>query len=100
MEWKQLLRKYGVDTVECAASCWSAVYEQNFQEILKRILKSGECFSLHHLAINGNDLLSAGYDGKRIGEMLNSLLDAVISSPEKNSRETLLRMASSEQKDN
>ena len=100
VEWKQLLRKYGVDTVECAASCWSAVYEQNFQEILKRILKSGECFSLHHLAINGNDLLSAGYDGKRIGEMLNSLLDAVISSPEKNSRDTLLRMASSEQKDN
>ncbi|MDO5445730.1 MAG: CCA tRNA nucleotidyltransferase [Eubacteriales bacterium] len=94
VEWKQLLRKYGVDTVECAASCWGAIYEQNFQEILKRIMKSGECFSLHRLAINGNDLISSGFDGKEIGEMLNRLLDIVIEAPEKNTREILLKLAS------
>lgn len=94
--WKQLLRTYGVDTVECAACCWEAIYERKFTDWLKRILKSGECFSLRYLNLNGNDLMKEGFDGKKIGETLNRLLDAVIEKPELNCREELLALALSE----
>lgn len=93
MEWKFLLKQYGADTVECAASCWSVIFESDYLDTFKKILKSGECFSLNHLSVNGNDLINMGYDGKKIGEELNLLLDSVIVSPKKNNRADLLAQA-------
>ncbi len=45
------------------------------------------------LKINGKDLASLGARGKLIGETLNALLDAVITSPELNEKQKLLSMA-------
>ena len=92
--WKRLLRKYGVDAVECAASVWDAFYGTGNTESLKSVLKSGECFSVRHLAINGNDIASFGYKGKQIGEMLEFLLDYVIEYPENNTHEKLMILCS------
>ena len=90
--WKRLLNKYGVDSVECAALYWDAIYGGHFEAALKKVLKSGECFSLRNLAVNGKDLLPLGYQGRKLGEMLDFLLDYVIDYPENNQRELLLSL--------
>lgn len=94
VEWKRLLRRYGVDAAECAALCCDALYSTGHADALKKVLKSGECFSLKYLAVNGNDLAALGLYGRPLGEMLEFLLDYVIDYPENNRRELLLSLAS------
>lgn len=91
--WKRFLAKYGVDAVECAALCCDAIYGGQFESAFRKVLNSGECFSLKHLAVNGKDLATLGFSGKALGEMLNFLLDYVIDHPENNTREILLSLA-------
>lgn len=53
-----------------------------------------ECTSLKDLAVNGSDLIAAGFaPGKKLGEVLNRLLATVIEEPEKNRKEVLLELA-------
>ena len=53
-----------------------------------------ECTSLKDLAVNGSDLISAGFaPGKELGEVLNRLLLSVIEAPELNQKEVLLAEA-------
>ena len=55
---------------------------------------SKECFSLSTLAINGSDLVSAGFEkGRGIGEILNTLLDEVIENKLPNEKNALLERA-------
>ena len=63
---------------------------KKLSEIGREILEKEECFSLKNLAINGNDLISLGYKGKEIGEILNYLLSVVIDGKEENNKEKLL----------
>ena len=77
-EWKRLLQRWGVDTVSCAARCRDALDGGSSSRKLKSVLKSGECFSMKHLAISGDDLAALGLKGRELGEMLNFLLDYVI----------------------
>ena len=62
--WKRLLNAYGVDSVSCAALCRDALFEGHAYRELRAVLKSGECFSLRHLAVSGDDLLALGIHGK------------------------------------
>ena len=53
-----------------------------------------ECTSLKDLAVNGSDLIAAGFaPGKELGEVLNRLLLSVIEAPELNQKEVLLKEA-------
>ncbi len=55
---------------------------------------SGAPLSPSDLAVDGADLLKAGIsEGPRVGEMLKRLLDVVLETPERNTRDTLLRIA-------
>ena len=92
-EWKRLLRRWGVDTVSCAARCRDALDGGSSSRELKVVLKSGECFSMKHLAVGGDDLAALGLKGRELGEMLNFLLDYVIEYPDNNRRELLLSLA-------
>ena len=92
-EWKRLLQRWGVDTVSCAARCRDALDGGSSSRELKSVLKSGECFSMKHLAVSGDDLTALGLKGRELGEMLNFLLDYVIEYPENNRRELLLSLA-------
>ena len=92
-EWKRLLRRWGVDTVSCAARCRDALDGGSSSRELKSVLKSGECFSMKHLAVSGDDLTALGLKGRELGEMLNFLLDYVIEYPDNNRRELLLSLA-------
>lgn len=66
----------------------------NIGYILEEVLQDDECFSLKDLAVNGKDLIEIGYKpGKEIGEVLNNLLDSVISGENINEKEKLLEIA-------
>lgn len=66
----------------------------NIGYILDEVLQDDECFSLKDLAVNGKDLIAIGYkSGKEIGEVLNNLLDSVISGEYINEKEKLLEIA-------
>lgn len=66
----------------------------NIGYILEEVLQDDECFSLKDLAVNGKDLIIIGYKpGKEIGDVLNNLLDSVISGEYINEKEKLLEIA-------
>ena len=59
-------------------------------------LEKNNALSLKDLAINGNDLIAAGFEkGKKLGLILNYLLDCVIEDPGMNTKDKLLEVASS-----
>lgn len=60
---------------------------------LDDLLAEGPCYSLKQLAVTGTDLLRLGMKGPEIGEMLDSLLSAVIDGKTENERENLLDFA-------
>ncbi|MBQ7788964.1 MAG: CCA tRNA nucleotidyltransferase [Clostridia bacterium] len=65
----------------------------NIEKMAREIVRE-ECFSLASLKINGKDLISIGItEGKKIGYILNALLDEVIEDKLKNEREELLKRA-------
>ena len=92
-EWKRLLCRMGVDTVSCAARCLDALDGGDCYKELKAVLKSGECFTMKHLAVTGDDLAELGLKGRELGEMLAFLLEYVIDYPANNRRELLLSLA-------
>lgn len=75
----EYLRQEKLENLEA----WKNCYEE--------ILAAGECVSLKTLAVSGKDLIEAGIEpGKKLGEVLNLLLEEVLEDPEKNTREYLL----------
>lgn len=65
-----------------------------YRRIAKEILEKDECFSLKNLAINGDDLIRAGFvPGKEIGRVLEILLEKVIGEELPNEKEKLILYA-------
>ena len=93
LAWKKALHAWEVPGVSCAAAVSDALYGGQSLKELRSVLRSGECFSLKHLAVSGDDLLTLGLRGRALGEMLNFLLDYVMEYPENNRRELLLSLA-------
>lgn len=52
--------------------------------------QKNECFKITDLAVNGNDLISAGFRGKEIGLALNAVLDAVIDEQIQNNKKEIM----------
>lgn len=64
------------------------------RELAGQILAEKQCVSLKNLAVNGVDLLRAGFpQGKEIGAALSGLLDYVLEHPEDNQKDILLERA-------
>lgn len=61
--------------------------------MLKQMQKDKECFTIKDLAINGNDMLSLGYQGKEIKEGFEHLLRFILNQQEKNNKEQLCKEA-------
>lgn len=62
--------------------------------IMSEVLEAEQCFALKDLQINGRDIMSLGVEqGKRVGEILNSLLDEVISGALENEHSALMQRA-------
>ena len=58
--------------------------------MLDEIINGNECFSIKDLKINGNDLISMGFEGKEIGKTLQKCLDGVIDGKVKNEYNNLI----------
>ncbi len=67
-------------------------YIEKLFELYREIKENSEPFGLKNLKINGNDLKAFGYEGKKIGEVLNFLLEKVIENPELNEKEKLIEI--------
>ena len=95
LNWKLLLCKYGQRAVMCASAAKDALCGSNHhQKQLQAVIKSGECYSLKRLAINGDDLIALGYNtGSEIGNALEALLVHVINEPGDNKRSLLITRA-------
>ena len=93
LAWKKALHTWDVPSVNCAATVSDALYGGQSSKALRAVLRSGECFSLKHLAVTGDDLLNLGLRGRDLGEMLNFLLEYVMEFPENNRRDLLLSLA-------
>ena len=67
-------------------------YYDRLESIAKEIIEKEECFSLKDLAVRGGDLLEMGIPrGKKIGQVLEKLLEAVIAGEVANEKEELLK---------
>ena len=58
----------------------------------KDIIEKREPYKISQLAVSGNDLISKGYRGEQIGEMLEGILEKVIRSPELNTKEKIMSL--------
>lgn len=57
---------------------------------LDSVIAEGEPFTVKDLAVNGNDMMSLGLQGKQIGTALDLLLDKVINNELPNVKENLI----------
>lgn len=65
-----------------------------WQELYRQIREQNQCVSLKDLAVNGSDLIEAGWKpGKELGMVLQKLLDLVLEEPQRNRAEILLAEA-------
>ena len=70
-------------------SHWEAV-----QATCENVLRSGECFTLRDLDIDGQTLIEAGIlPGKAMGQIMVQLLDSVMIDPSLNHKKVLLKAA-------
>ena len=65
----------------------------DFEPLLREAEKEDFPRSIKELAVNGSDLISAGFKaGQEIGDLLEELFDAVLRDPSFNDKEKLLEM--------
>lgn len=65
-----------------------------WEDCYHQIVAARECVSLKTLAVGGKDLIEAGLTpGKKLGQVLQILLDEVLEEPDKNTREYLISRA-------
>ncbi|MCL2696986.1 MAG: CCA tRNA nucleotidyltransferase [Oscillospiraceae bacterium] len=100
---KHLLNKLGFDTLlqlcevliadDSAKASFVKEELKNHHAVIEKareIKASRACYSLGQLAVNGDDIKKLGYEGKKIGEVLNKLLNSVIENKTENKKEALL----------
>jgi tRNA nucleotidyltransferase (CCA-adding enzyme) len=69
-------------------------YDDEIRALSAEIRTRGDCLDLKHLAVTGQDLISAGMQpGRGLGDNLNDLLELVLNDPDKNEKEILLNLA-------
>ena len=69
-------------------------YVAEYEQLYGQIEKEQQCLSIQELAVDGNDLIALGMKpGKKLGEVLKSLLELVLDEPECNTKERLLAEA-------
>jgi tRNA nucleotidyltransferase (CCA-adding enzyme) len=65
-------------------------------DVYEDVLKNRDCVKLSDLAMNGNDLLALGVQGKEIGRILNLALKLVVEDPDMNEHDSLVAFAKHE----
>ncbi len=92
LAWKKLLYAKGEKVCRCAAAAMDVLYSDGNARLLRKVLGSDECYSLKDLQIGGDELKQLGIEGRRLGEVLDMLMDYVLENPQENKREYLLEL--------
>lgn len=67
---------------------------EQVKQLYEEIKRKQQCLTLKSLAVNGSDLMEAGFQkGKQLGEILTFLLEQVLEEPSLNEKETLISLA-------
>ena len=67
---------------------------EQVKQLYEEIKRKQQCLTLKSLAVNGSDLMEAGFQkGKQLGEILAFLLEQVLEEPSLNEKERLLSLA-------
>ncbi len=64
--------------------------------VAEALIEEDACFQLKDLAVNGHDVMAAGFNGAEIGAALNGLLQAVLDETVPNQKADLLRFLQTE----
>ena len=68
------------------------LFEVRIKDII-RILDNKQAYEKNHLEIDGYDIINLGYDrGKIVGDILDYLMEKVLSNPELNEKEKLIEL--------
>lgn len=89
VELKKMLKKYKKDNV------LKYIDSNHLEEARKwysEIMENNECYSLKSLSVTGKDILKTGADPKKVGTILDTLLDRVIEETTPNTKEELLKL--------
>lgn len=68
-----------------------SMYDYLYDSVINITLNDNECYKIKHLKVNGDDAISLGFVGKDCGDILNKLLDMVITEEIENDRDVLLK---------
>lgn len=86
-----------IEVMRADTCAHSTLAEGNFKDLERlvslknEIIAEDECISLKSLAVNGRDVIALGItDGKKIGEVLEKLLEMVIDGEVQNDKEKLI----------
>jgi tRNA nucleotidyltransferase (CCA-adding enzyme) len=91
---KMLEVKRGVALGEMPINQKELKSNDEIRRIVHEIIINNECYLRKQLNINGNDLMSIGIEsGKRMGQLFDQLLEAVINEEIENKKEPLLKKA-------
>ena len=93
---KKILNKIDKNLFEEYLDINRVIYEgeKNFDkiiDILKEIEENKECYRVKDLEVDGKDIMALGYKNKDIGQVLNYLLEEVISNPTLNKKDLLIK---------
>ena len=72
---------------------------QQILALIHQLAAENTCLKVKDLALNGHDLMALGYSGPQIGNILNSLLEAVLDEQVENQRQALLALLPKETKE-
>ena len=67
-------------------------YYDELEKIYQECKENKEPFSVKNLDIDGHDLINLGFEGKKIGEILQKLLEHVLDHPEDNQKNVLINL--------
>ena len=87
---KLLINKYGYLQARSILSYNNIINCKNDAYIKRLEQLKDTCCSIKQLALNGNDLLDLGFNGKVISEILNKLLEKVMKNELENKKTALL----------
>lgn len=100
--WEQLEREFWLQQADMSSKGVTEPGEgEIFPEIrrlLEEIRREDSCLKITDLAVNGEDLMALGYQGRQIGECLHWLLEQVLEETLPNDRQALLLAAKEKQK--
>ncbi len=96
LELKRRLRDLPMDHWPGLFALREVLFEEDTASCLKMLHdleKSGDPYRLSHLPVDGNDIRALGVQGRRVGQILNALLEICLQDPSRCDREVLLAEA-------